>query len=92
MFLEIAHLLAKYDKVQMKYFQTCTRNSVYTTRKIQNELKACLYQDLIEQLKEELGATTCFGVMMDETSDHTHKEQVSLIIRYVDNVLLFKKG
>ena len=52
---------------------------------------ASVYQNVIQQLKNELGATTCFSVMMDEVSDHSHKEQVSVVVRYVDNDFIIQE-
>lgn len=39
---------------------------------------------MIEQLKKELNTATSFSVIMDEASDFGHKEQVSVVLRYVD--------
>ena len=91
LFLEMTHLLAQYDTILKDHFQTCARNAVYTSNIVQNELIASVYQNVIQQLKNELGATTCFSVMMDEASDHSHKEQVSIVVRYVDNDFIIQE-
>ena len=51
---------------------------------IQNELIGALYQNLIKELKNELTTANSFSVMMDEASDFGRKEQVSVVLRYVD--------
>ena len=52
---------------------------------IQNDLISAVYQNMISLLKEELSAISYFSVMMDEASDLSHKEQVSIVVRYVDS-------
>ena len=39
---------------------------------------------MITLIKEELSVVNCFSVMMDEASDLSHKEQVSVVVRYVN--------
>jgi len=45
---------------------------------------------MIALIKEELSAIDCFSVMMDESSDLSHKEQVSVVIRYVDKCYIIQ--
>ena len=84
LFLEITHLLAQYDPVLKDHFQTSPKNATYTFMVIQNDLIAALYRNLIEELKKELDTATSFSVIMDEASDFGRKEQVSVVLRYVD--------
>ena len=42
------------------------------------------HRNLIEELKKELDTATSFSVIMDEASDFGRKEQVSVVLRYVD--------
>jgi hypothetical protein len=50
---------------------------MYTSNVIQNELIASLHHNLIEQLKKEFSQAVSFSVMVDETSDLSHKEHDS---------------
>ena len=84
MFLEVTELLAKYDIVLKNHFEKGPRNAMYTSMMIQNDLIAAIYENMIALIKEELSAANCFSVMMDESSDLSHKEQVSVVVRYVD--------
>lgn len=84
LFLEITHLLSQYDPVLKEHFQSSPRNATYVSSTIQNELIAALYQNMIEELKKEFQIATCFSIMMDEASDSGHKEQMSVVVRYVD--------
>ena len=53
---------------------------MYTSMVIQNEMIAALYCKIIEELEK----STSFSVIMDEASDFGRKEQVSVVLRYVD--------
>ena len=91
LFLEITHLLSKYDPVLRNHFQNSPKNALYVSNTIQNELITALYHNMIEELKKELQSAMCFSVMMDEASDFGHKEQVSVIIRYVDKDFIIQE-
>ena len=84
LFLEVTELLAKYDIVLKNHFEKGPRNAMYTSMTIQNGLIAAIYEKIIALIKEELSAANCFSVMMDESTDLSHKEQVSVVVRYVD--------
>ena len=84
LFLEITHLLSQYDPVLKEHFQNSPRNATYVSNTIQNELIGALYQNMIEELKKKFQTATYFSIMMDEASDSGRKEQVSIVVRYVD--------
>jgi len=52
---------------------------------IQNDIISAIYQNMIPLLKEEFSEISCYSIMMDEASDLSHKEQVSVAIRYVNS-------
>ena len=62
LFLEITHLLAKYDPVLSNHFQNSPKNAMYVSNTIQNELITALYQNMIEELKKELQSAMCFSI------------------------------
>jgi len=41
---------------------------------IQKIIIAAIYQNMIALIKEKLSAIDCFSVLMDESSDLSHKE------------------
>ncbi|XP_011409153.1 PREDICTED: uncharacterized protein LOC105316054 [Amphimedon queenslandica] len=84
LFLEIVNLLSQYDGVLKHHFDTCPRNATYVSKDIQNDIISTLYHIMIEEVKKELHAASYFSVMMDEASDFGHKEQVAVVVRYVD--------
>ena len=48
---------------------------------IQNDIISAIYENMISFLKEELLDVICYSVMMDEASDLSHQEQVSIVVR-----------
>ena len=85
LFLEITQLLAKYDGLLKAHFEDGPRNARYTSMTIQNDLISAIYHNMISLLKEEFSGIVYFSIMMDEASDLSHKEQVSIVVRYVDS-------
>ena len=85
LFLEITQLLAKYDGLLKAHFEDGPRNARYTSMTIQNYLISAIYHNMISLLKEEFSGIVYFSIMMDEASDLSHKEQVSIVVRYVDS-------
>ena len=75
-FLEITHLLAQYDPVLKEHFQYSPRNATYVSNTIQNELIAALYYNMIEELKKEFQAATCFSIMKQVTQYIKNKCQL----------------
>jgi len=89
--LEVTELLAKYDLVLKNHFENGPQNAMYTSMTIQNDIIAAIYQHMIALIKEELSAIDCFSVMVDESSDLSHKEQVSVVVRYVDKCYIIQE-
>jgi hypothetical protein len=56
----------------------------FTDHKIQNEIIELLQQQILTGVLNECRRAKYFSVMIDETKDTACHEQVSLVIRYVD--------
>ena len=74
--------MAEYDTLLKDH--NSPRNATYVSNTIQNQLITAIYQNLLQELKQDIGVANCYSVMMDEASDCGHQEQVSIVIRYVD--------
>ncbi|CAF4636014.1 unnamed protein product [Rotaria sp. Silwood1] len=57
----------------------------YTHHSIQNELLSLIQQHIISQIVSEIKTCKYYSVMIDETTDITRHQQVSLVIRYTDD-------
>jgi Domain of unknown function (DUF4371) len=62
------------------------RSLKYTDHKIQNELLLLIQTNITNQIIREIEKSKYFSVMIDETSDIANHEQVSLVIRYIDDL------
>ena len=84
-FLEILELVADHDTVVKDKLKIGPRNAVYTSPNIQNSLINIL-GDMVRNVVcsgvEEAGF---FSLLADETKDCSKREQMSIVLRYVDD-------
>ena len=59
----------------------------YTSHDIQNELLKIMSHYVLRGIAEQLQSSSFLTVMIDETTDVTNQEQVTIIFRMVDNDL-----
>jgi hypothetical protein len=64
----------------------CMRNATYISPKIQNEIVATCGEIIVEDIANRITHGGFFSVLADETTDVSGMAQLSLCIRYVDNV------
>lgn len=55
----------------------------FLTGDIQNELLSLMHNDLLRQVIKKIKQSPYFGVILDETTDVSTKEQVSICLRYL---------
>ncbi|XP_076927813.1 uncharacterized protein LOC143591512 [Bidens hawaiensis] len=65
-------------------------NSQMTSPTIQGEIKQCFAQEVLKQIFDELG-NDVFALLVDESSDVSKKEQMAVVIRYVDKLGVVKE-
>ena len=74
------------DKILKEHFETCPWNATYCSKTIQND------NDIIDIIGEyisnkilvEITKSHFFSVLGDEVADASNQEQLSLILRFVD--------
>ena len=66
------------------HFSADRKNAQYRSSKIQNDLIAAVGKWIQQKLTQEIKATKIFTVCADEGMDVANKEQLPLIIRFVD--------
>ena len=64
--------------------QPCSRNATYRSKTIQNEIIDCCGDVITEQIVEEIKESKFFSIMADEAQGCANKEQMPLVIRYVE--------
>ena len=84
-FLELVSLLSKYDIVLEKHLQqqqTDKPGPSYLSNKIQNDIIHSVAGVMKTRIEFEIKTTKFVSIIIDETPDISHKEQLCLILRY----------
>jgi len=80
-FREMVEFMANYgDKVLHEHLRTAPKNATYLSHQSQNEMITIVGE--IETLRQVREARK-FVIMLDETKDLSHTDQVSVYVRYV---------
>lgn len=79
------------DHILKTHLETTSSRATYISKTTQNELLMCIGEEIQFQIIEEVKKTKFYSIIFDETTDISHKEQLSLSIRYVlDNRIIEK--
>ena len=90
-FLELLKLLASYnDEVAKVVLENAPQNCKYTSHQIQKELLQILSSRVKKSIREEIGDSK-FCIVVDEARDESKKEQMALVLRFVDKVGLIQE-
>ena len=73
------------NKVLANHFKECSKNATYTSKTTQNDLIQAIGDHLRDKLLLEIKAAKWYSVLCDEVTDISDKEQVSLVLRFVDS-------
>ena len=68
------------DKVLEDHLKNCAKNSSYISETSQNKIIECCGQVITEELVQDIKGGKYFSI----TADSSHKEQMSLVLRFVD--------
>ena len=82
-FLELLHLLGKFDSVVANKLSSGPGNAKYIHHDIQNELIDIMASIVREQISNEVKEAEHFTLMVDETKDVSKQEQISIVLRYL---------
>jgi len=83
-FLEMIKLLASYnDQVNDVDLDNVTHNAKYTSPTIQKEILSIFAQNVQHEIRAEIGDGK-FCLIVDEARDESKREQMTLIVRFVD--------
>ena len=72
------------DVILEEHFQTCPKNATYRSKTVQNELIEICGDYLREQIIREVKLAKFFSILADEVADVSNKEQMPLVLRFVD--------
>ena len=76
------------DTVLREHLSTTARNATYTSNTIQNEIITLLADQLTTSITDKVKAAKWFTVIADEVTDVANREQLSIVLRYVDSATL----
>ncbi|XP_052165077.1 uncharacterized protein LOC127782046 [Oryza glaberrima] len=90
-FLEIDKLLASYNKeVKEVVLENAPKNAKYTSSEVQKEILSIVARKVQKSIREEIG-TSKFCIMADEARDESKKEQMAIVLRFVNKEGLIKE-
>ena len=72
------------DKVLEEHLKTCGKNQTYISKTSQNKMINCCGQVISEMIIEDITKSKFYTSIADEASDSSGKEQMSLVLRFVD--------
>lgn len=73
------------DVVLAEHFKNAPRNAQYNSPLIQNDLIVCIGEWIREKILHEVREAKFFSVIADEAADCSNKEQLPLVLRFVDS-------
>ncbi|TYI13908.1 hypothetical protein ES332_A08G090900v1 [Gossypium tomentosum] len=82
-FLELLSLLASYDEKVEDVLKSAPQNASYTSSTIQKKILQIYANRVRNVIREEIGDRK-FRIIVDEVRDESKKEQMAIILRFVD--------
>lgn len=71
------------DKTLESHIKTTTSRSKFISKTTQNDLIDCIGEEIQSQIINNVRMAGMFAIIFDETTDISHVEQLSLVLRYV---------
>ena len=68
----------------MDLLQSTARNATYTSPAIQNQLIGILGDQICNTILRKVLSSPCYTLIADEVTDCSNKEQLCIVIRYVE--------
>ena len=72
------------DEVLKDHLENMSANATYLSPTIQNQMIEIVGQSVLEAVVVKVKEAGMFSVLMDETTDASHQEQLSVMVRFVD--------
>ncbi|CAN0881724.1 Zinc finger MYM-type protein 1 [Linum grandiflorum] len=72
------------DQIRSVVLENSPRNTKYTSPRIQKEILGIIANKVRRKIREEIG-DSCFSIFVDEAVDEAGREQMYVILRYVNS-------
>ena len=72
------------DAILQQHLENAPRNATYRSKTIQNEIIKTIGSYILSKISDEIKESKLFSVVADEAANISNKEQLSLVLRYVD--------
>ncbi|XP_073228860.1 52 kDa repressor of the inhibitor of the protein kinase-like [Porites lutea] len=73
------------DQTLQHHLKTAPRNATYISKTIQNEMITTVGAIIVNNLSQEIRDSKYFSIMSDEAADISNKENLSVVIRFLDS-------
>lgn len=85
LFKELVEFLANAgDEVLKNHLINMSKNATYLSPTVQNQMITVIGDSIVGVVVKAVKDSVIYSVLMDETTDASHLEQVSIMVRYVD--------
>ncbi|KAC9592598.1 hypothetical protein E3N88_45589 [Mikania micrantha] len=81
-FLEIMDLILRHNR-ELRELPKAAGNNQYVSPSIQKDVANCFEEEILNSIFKEIGDDV-FALLIDESSDVSKKEQMTIVLRYVD--------
>ncbi|KAL6543005.1 hypothetical protein OROHE_010525 [Orobanche hederae] len=82
-FIELSNILASYNDKVAEVMANAPRNATYTSPRVQKEILHVFSAKVKNIIRDEIGDSK-FCLIVDEARDESKREQMSIVIRFVD--------
>ncbi|KAM6540555.1 hypothetical protein CsatB_005002 [Cannabis sativa] len=82
-FLELLSFISSYNDKVVEVLDKAPRNATYTSPTTQKQVSHVLGNKVRNAIREEIGDAN-FSIIVDEARDESKKEQMSIVLRFVD--------
>ena len=72
------------NSVLKDHLLNCPKNATYISKSTQNELIKCCGEEISENILSRVKQAKYFSILADEACDISTKEQMAIVLRYVD--------